>query len=292
MDDSGARLTVVGTPIGNLGDLSPRAVEALASADVIACEDTRRTGRLLAHAGVAGPRLLRLDEHTETAETPRVLEGIRRGQRVVLVSDAGMPGLSDPGTRLIAAAAESGVVVEVVPGPFAGAAAAVASALLDPSGRFVFEGFLPRKGADRRDRIDALVDEPRTVVLYESPHRLLRTLVDLADALGGDRRVAVCRELTKLHEEIWRGPLSAAVARAESTDLRGEIVIVVEGARDPEAATDETLIAALDALLSAGATRRDAASRVAAAHGVAVNRVKRLVNDMDRPPASGDGDEP
>ncbi|UDY37721.1 16S rRNA (cytidine(1402)-2'-O)-methyltransferase [Dermatobacter hominis] len=272
------RIVVVGTPIGNLGDLSPRAVAALEAADVVACEDTRRTGRLLAHAGVDRRTLVRLDDHTEEQASAGLVELARSGGVVAVVSDAGLPGLSDPGAVLVAAAVDAGVAVEVVPGPFAGAVAAVGSGLLDGSGRFVFEGFLPRKGAARRERIAALAPERRPVVLYEAPHRLATTLVDLADALGGDRRVALCRELTKLHEETWRGTLADAVARADEVEPRGEFVVVLDGAPAPAEADDDALRAALDAELAGGASRRDAAAAVADRFGVAPNRVKRLLN--------------
>lgn len=276
-----ARLVVVGTPIGNLGDLSPRAVEALAAADVVACEDTRRTGRLLAHAGVRAPRLVRVDEHTEADLAPALVARIRAGEVVALASDAGMPALSDPGARLVLEAVAAGVTVEVVPGPFAAAVAVVASGLLDATGRFCFEGFLPRKGPARRERLAELVGEQRTVVLYEAPHRLARTVQDLADALGDDRGVALCRELTKLHEEVWRGTLAGAVAYTDpdagGTEPRGEYVVVLEGAPPPPEATDDALRDALDAELDAGATRRDAAAVVADRFAVAPNRVKRLL---------------
>ena len=272
------RLVVVGTPIGNLGDLSPRAVAALEAADVVACEDTRRTGRLLAHAGIDRRTLVRLDDHTEARASAGLVELVRSGGVVAVVSDAGLPGLSDPGAVLVAAAVEAGVVVEVVPGPFAGAVAAVGSGLLDGSGRFVFEGFLPRKGAARRERIATLAGERRPVVLYEAPHRLAATLVDLAGALGDDRRVALCRELTKLHEETWRGTLAEAVAHSELVEPRGEYVVVLEGAPPPAEVDDDALRAALDAELASGASRRDAATVVADRFGAAPNRVKRLLN--------------
>lgn len=271
------RLVVVGTPIGNLGDLSPRAVEALAAADVIACEDTRRTGRLLAHAGVEAPRLVRFDDHTEDSGTPALLRRVRDGEVVAVVSDAGMPAVSDPGSRLIAAAVEDGIEVEVVPGPVAAVAAVVASGLLDGSGRWCFEGFLPRSGTARRERLDELVGERRVIVLYEAPHRLERTLADLRDVLGADRRVAVCRELTKMHEEVWRGTLGEAVERAGTTPPRGEHVLVLEGASPPPPPGDDELRAAVDAELAGGASRRDAAAAVARRYGVPPNRVKRLV---------------
>lgn len=272
------RVVVVGTPIGNLGDLSPRAVAALEGADVVACEDTRRSGRLLQHAGVPGKRLVRLDDHTEAAVTADLVARAAAGERVALVSDAGLPGLSDPGAVLVAAAWSAGVAVEVVPGPFAAAVGLVGSGMLEPSGRFCFEGFLPRKGPARRTRIAALVGEERTTVLYEAPHRLRSTLEDLRDALGADRGVALCRELTKLHEETWRGSLGDAVARCAEVEPRGEFVVVLAGAEPPPDATDDELRRALDRELGTGASRRDAAATVAARFDVAPNRVKRLLS--------------
>lgn len=274
---SGGRIVVVGTPIGNLGDLSPRAADALTTADAIACEDTRRTGRLLAHLGVAAPPLLRLDEHTEPELAPRLVERAAGGDVVAVVSDAGLPGLSDPGGRVVSRAHEVGVTVEVVPGPFAGAVAAVASGLLDGAGRFCFEGFLPRKGPARRARLAELAGERRAVVVYESPHRVARTLADLVEVCGDDREVALCRELTKLHEELWRGPLAEAVDRLAGVEPRGEYVLVLAGAAAPPEVGDDELREALGAALAAGATRRDAAAEVAGRFGVAPNRVKRLL---------------
>lgn len=272
------RVVVVGTPIGNLGDLSPRAVAALEGADVVACEDTRRSGRLLQHAGIPGKRLVRLDDHTEAAVTADLVARAAAGDRVALVSDAGLPGLSDPGAVLVAAAWSAGVAVEVVPGPFAAAVGLVGSGMLEPSGRFCFEGFLPRKGPARRTRIAALVGEERTTVLYEAPHRLRSTLEDLRDALGADRRVALCRELTKLHEETWRGSLGDAVARCAEVEPRGEFVVVLAGAEPPPDVTDDELRRALERELETGASRRDAAATVAARFDVAPNRVKRLLS--------------
>lgn len=255
-------LVLVATPIGNLGDLSPRAVEALAVADAVACEDTRRTGRLLQHAGVTARVLLTVNDHTEASAVRDVLDRLDRGERVAVVTDAGTPGISDPGERLVRAAAAAGHVVEVVPGPSAVIAALVASGL--PTGRFVFEGFLPRKGSGRRERLAVLAGEPRTIVLYEAPHRLARTLTDLAEALGAERRVAVARELTKLHEEVWRGTLAGAATWA-ADGKRGELVLVIDGAPPPVDASDEEIDAALRAALDAGASTRDAAADVASA---------------------------
>ena len=275
------RLVLVGTPIGNLDDMAPRAAAAFASASVLACEDTRRTGRLLAHLSVTVPKLVRLDEHTEESVAPWLLSLVAGGDVVAVASDAGMPGLSDPGARIASMAREQGLIIEVVPGPFAAAVAVVGSGLLDPSGRFCFEGFLPRKGAARDHRLAELAEERRTMVLYEAPHRLERTIGVLADSLGGDRRVALCRELTKLHEETWVGSLAEAVERCSEVDPRGEYVLVIEGAPTPVEADDGEILDALRSALGAGVSRRDAAASVAAELGVAPNRVKRLLNQSD-----------
>ena len=267
-------LVLVGTPIGNLGDLSPRAVEALGEADVVVCEDTRRTGRLLAAAGVKARRLLAAHEHNEAAAAAAVVDLLRAGDTVAVVTDAGMPGVSDPGERLVAAAVAAGFEVRVVPGPTAAVSALVASGL--PTARFTFEGFLPRRGADRTARVAAVASEPRTVVLYEAPHRLARTLADLVAACGADRRVAIARELTKLHEEVWRGTLGEALARVDDVEPRGEHVLVLEGAPPGEPADDEVLRAALEERLAAGRSTRDAVAEVAATHGVPKRRVYAL----------------
>jgi 16S rRNA (cytidine1402-2'-O)-methyltransferase len=271
-------LLLVGTPIGNLGDLTPRAAEALRSADAICCEDTRRTGRLLQHAGVERPRLIVVNDHTEAREVPRVVARLARGERVAVVSDAGMPGISDPGERLVRAAVAAGHAVEVVPGPSAALAALVTSGL--PAGRFVFEGFLPRKGARRTERLGAVEAEPRTVVLYEAPHRLARTLADLTEACGPERRVAVARELTKLHEEVWRGSLGDALAWVGAAAPRGEIVLVLEGAPAAGPPDDGAVVDALRDELSAGSTARDAARAVAARLGVSRRRVYELATRL------------
>ena len=271
---SGGALILVGTPIGNLGDLAPRAVEALSSADAICCEDTRRTGRLLQHAGIARPPLVVVNDHTEAREVARVLARLDRGERVAVVSDAGMPGISDPGERLVAAAANAGHTVEVVPGPSAALAALVVSGL--PTGRFVFEGFLPRKGSGRTERLAALATERRTAVLYEAPHRVARTLADLVGSCGGGRRVAVVRELTKLHEEVWRGTLAAAAVWATEREPPGEIVLVLDGAPEAPPPADEDLTAALRSEIEAGASARDAAAAVAARFAVPRRRAYDL----------------
>jgi len=259
-------LVLVGTPIGNLGDLSPRAVEALRDADVIACEDTRRTRKLLTHAGVHAPHLVAVHDHNEAAQVRRLLSRLDAGERVAMVSDAGMPGIADPGERLVRAATGAGHRVEVVPGPSAAVAALVVSGL--PSGRFCFEGFLPRKGSGRGERLRAVAAERRTTVLYEAPHRVRRTVADLLEACGPDRPVTIARELTKAFEETWRGTLEAADRYLDETEPRGEHVLVLGGAGPPEAATQDEVELALRRHLDAGGTKRDAAASVATELGI------------------------
>jgi 16S rRNA (cytidine1402-2'-O)-methyltransferase len=271
----GGALVLVGTPIGNLGDLSPRAVDALTTADTIACEDTRRTRALLSHLGLpAGRRLLAVHDHNESAEVANVLARLDKGERVAVVTDAGMPGISDPGERLVAAAAAAGYRVEVVPGPSATIAALVVSGL--STSRFAFEGFLPRKGSARARRLAEVAADTRTTVVFEAPHRIRQTVADLAEVTGGMRRVALVRELTKLHEEIWRGSLAGAAEHLATKEPRGEFVVVLDGAPPPEPADESDVEAALRARLDAGADKRSAIADVTAALGVP----KRLVYDI------------
>jgi 16S rRNA (cytidine1402-2'-O)-methyltransferase len=266
-------LSVVATPIGNLEDLSPRARASLGGADVIACEDTRRTGRLLELTGVGRRRLLRLDDHTEAATAAEIIRRLSAGEHVVLVTDAGTPGIADPGQRLVRAVLDAGLPVTVVPGPSAPLAALVASGL--STARFVFEGFLPRRGEGRRDRLGELATERRTVVLLESPHRLAATLAELLEVCGPDREVAVARELTKLHEEVRRGPLGQVAAGVDET-VRGEVVVVLGPAPPPDPASDADIGQALRRQLRHGGSRRDAVARVAADLGVSRRRVYEL----------------
>jgi 16S rRNA (cytidine1402-2'-O)-methyltransferase len=265
---------LVGTPIGNLGDLSPRAVDVLRDADLVVCEDTRHSGRLLQAAGVSAKRLLAAHDHNEAAQIGTVLDRLRAGETVAIVTDAGMPGISDPGERMVRAAADAGIEVVVVPGPSAAVAALVLSGL--PTGRFVFEGFLPRSGSGRTERLRALAGEERTIVLYEAPHRTARTLADLAASFGGDRRVAIARELTKLHEEVWRGTLAGAVAHVAEIEPRGEHVLVVDGAPPVTPATDDELTAAVTRLIGDGLSTRDAVAEVASSFDVPKRRVYDL----------------
>jgi len=267
-DGASGRLVLVGTPIGNLGDLSPRAVEALRTATLICCEDTRRTGRLLQHAGVPAPRLAVCNEHTEPARIAEVLATLGEGGDVAVVTDAGSPGISDPGERLVRAVIDAGFDVTTVPGPTALVTALVTSGL--PTARFVFEGFLPRSGRARAERLADLAGERRTIIIYEAPHRVVRTLGDLAKAFGEDRPVVVARELTKLWETIVRGRLGDI----DLGEPRGEYVLVIAGAQDPAGPPDDDAIRlALRAELAGGATTRDAATAVARRLGVP----KRLV---------------
>lgn len=270
-------LVLVATPIGNLGDLSPRAVEALAAADLVCCEDTRRSGRLLQHAGVHAKRLRRVDDHTEVAATADVLDVLAGGGTVAVVTDAGTPGISDPGQRLVQAAIEAGFAVSAVPGPAALVMALVVSGL--PAERFAFEGFVPRSGSARTERLAEIAAERRTTVLYEAPHRVARTVSDLAGVCGPERRVALCRELTKMHEEVWRGSLANAVAHLASTEPIGEYVVVLEGAPAAAPVEDADVIVLLREALAAGMSKRDAAAHVAAQTG----RPKRLVYSLTLP---------
>jgi 16S rRNA (cytidine1402-2'-O)-methyltransferase len=258
-------LWLVGTPIGNLEDLTDRARETLAHVDVIACEDQRRTRALLSHLGIPAPRLVTFNEGNEARRVPDLLEHLRAGRDVAVVTSAGMPALSDPGYRLVAACVEEEIPVDVVPGPSAAVTALVLSGL--PTDRFAFEGFLPRRGGPRRARLRELAAEPRTMVLFESPRRLSALLEDALAELG-DRRAAVARELTKVHQEVIRGSLSELVERLGGRDLKGEIAVILEG-RTQEAAADlDHLAGRVESLTRDGVPRREAAARVARDAGV------------------------
>ncbi len=277
-EGSGA-LILVGTPIGNLGDLSARAVEALRDADVIAAEDTRRTRTLLSAFEIpAGRRLRALHAHNERAEAKKLVDLIAGGARIACVTDAGMPGIADPGEELVRACLDAGLAVEVVPGPSALVTALVVSGL--PAARFLFEGFLPRKGADRTRRLAAIAASDVTVVLFESPHRMAGTLADLEQACGPEREVVIARELTKLHEEVTRGPIGRLAA--SEVAARGEHVVLVAPAEPDAPVDDDAVMQAAAHALRAGSSARDAAAAVARDLGVskrraydAVLRVKR-----------------
>jgi 16S rRNA (cytidine1402-2'-O)-methyltransferase len=251
-------LYLVGTPIGNLEDITERALRTLAAADVIAAEDTRRSGVMLKRLGIRS-RLVSFFEGNEAERMPQLLALLREGKDVAVVSDAGMPGISDPGYRLVSACLADGIDVDVVPGPSAAVAALVVSGL--PTDRFVFEGFLPRSGKARAQRLAALAIEDRTVVLFESPRRLEPTLEELL-ARCGDRRVAVARELTKRHQEILRGRLSDVLALVRDRAVRGEVVLVLEGGTGPAASEEDAMALAAD--MVAGGMRKRHAARLAA----------------------------
>lgn len=271
---SGGVLMLVATPIGNLGDMTQRAIEVLQSADVICCEDTRHSGKLLAHFGVTGKKLIVINEHTEYDAREQVVSLVTSGSVVALITDAGTPGISDPGERLVVAVIEAGGNVTAAPGASALTMALVISGL--PTSRFVFEGFLPRGGAERSDRLAMTTTESRTIVLYEAPHRLAKTLSDLTTACGAMRRVVLARELTKLHEQIWRGTLQDANMLVATTEPRGEYVIILEPAKPPAPPTDEELVAAIKAEIAKGVSRKDSAARVSARFGVAKRHVYEL----------------
>lgn len=270
MDELSGELVVVATPIGNLGDLSERARDVLEHADVLCCEDTRRTRVLLSAKGIpAGGRLVSVHAHNEAERATWVVGRIEAGSTVAYVSDAGTPGVSDPGARLVAAVVASGNRVTTVPGPSAALAALVVSGLA--MDRFCVEGFLPRKGTERAQRVEALRLEERTTVVFETAPRIAATLAELAEALG-DRVATVCRELTKRHEEVRRGTLAElALAQRDAPEPRGEIVLVIGGTQVPRA-DDDDVAHAVAVALRAGATTRDAASEVASSLGVSRRR--------------------
>jgi len=269
-------LYIVGTPIGNLEDVTQRALRTLREVAVIACEDTRETRKLLHHFQIDTP-VTSYHEHNKRTAGPRLIQRLLDGEDVALVTDAGMPAISDPGEELVAGAVEAGIPVVPVPGPTAFVTALVASGL--PTRRFVFEGFLPSKGKERRQALERLKWEERTVLLYEAPHRLQETLADLRAVLG-DRRVAACRELTKLHEEYVRGTLSALIDHFREQAPRGEFVLVIEGAQPPVAAGQHDsadLARAVADLEAQGVERKAAMKEVAQRLGVPRRAVYQAV---------------
>ncbi|GHH87434.1 ribosomal RNA small subunit methyltransferase I [Streptomyces capitiformicae] len=259
---------MAGTPIGDVSDAPPRLVEELAGADVIAAEDTRRLRRLTQALGVQpGGRVVSYFEGNEAARTPELVEELVGGARVLLVTDAGMPSVSDPGYRLVAAAVEKDIRVTAVPGPSAVLTALALSGL--PVDRFCFEGFLPRKAGERLGRLREIAEERRTLVYFEAPHRLAVTLEAMASVFGEQRRAAVCRELTKTYEEVKRGPLGE-LAEWAAAGVRGEITVVVEGAPEkaPEEFDAEELVRRVRAREDAGERRKEAIAAVAVEAGV------------------------
>jgi 16S rRNA (cytidine1402-2'-O)-methyltransferase len=278
-------LHLVSTPIGNLADITYRAVEVLKAADVVLAEDTRRTAVLLRHYGIDGPRMVSAHEHNERSRAGTVVEMLREGKSVALVTDAGTPLLSDPGARIVRAVIEAGFDVVPVPGASALLAALVASGIA--AERFTFYGFVPRKGGKRRDLLDEITRSRHTAVLYESPQRTVDLLSDLAEVAGADRRVAIARELTKLHEEVFRGTLAEALERFGGVEIRGEIVVVLEGREpDPVAEAEEQAASArvlAEALLRQGLAPSAVARELRERLGMARNEAYALVQGLASP---------
>ncbi|MGZ4594476.1 MAG: 16S rRNA (cytidine(1402)-2'-O)-methyltransferase [Actinomycetes bacterium] len=277
-------LVLAGTPIGDPADASPRLRAELSGADVVAAEDTRRLRRLTRdlHIEVAG-RIVSYSDANEATRTPELVDALLAGQRVVVVTDAGMPSVSDPGYRLVAAAVEAGVRVTAVPGPSAVLTALAVSGL--PVDRFCFEGFLPRKSGERDARLRELATEQRTLVFFEAPHRLPVALAAMAEAFGPQRRAAVCREMTKTYEEVRRGGL-AELVRWATEGVRGEITVVVEGAAAPEPGDAADLVPLVLARVADGERLKDAAGEVAQAHGMGRRELYQAVlaaRDAARP---------
>jgi 16S rRNA (cytidine1402-2'-O)-methyltransferase len=285
---SAGRLEVVATPIGNLGDLTPRAHEALKTADLIAAEDTRRTAALLAALGIARP-LISLHEHNESSRIESLLRELQAGKIVALVSDAGTPLLSDPGYELVRAAAAAGIEIRTLPGACALTAALSIAGL--PTDRFVFEGFLPARAGERRAALAQLANESRTLVLFESPHRIVATLADLALVFGAQRRAVLARELTKVHETVYRGSLAelAAAAAAEPNMARGEITLLIEGAAaGGQAGTDRALLVRVLKLLLAEMPPGRAAALAAQIAGARRSEAYALAQQLRAPTAVED----
>ena len=263
-------LCLIPTPIGNLGDISPRARAALASADFIAAEDTRVTRKLLNYLELKKP-LVSYYEHNKHESGPRIVERLLEGQTCALVSDAGSPAISDPGEDLVRLCADAGVTVCAIPGPCAAITALSISGL--PTGRFCFEGFLSTNKKSRQQHLDGLRGESRTMIFYEAPHKLRQTLGDLEAAFGAERAISLCRELTKLHEEVIRTTLCGARALYTAQEPRGEYVLIVAGAapETPETPTEEQLLALVREQMAQGLSRKDAVKAVSKQTGCAKN---------------------
>lgn len=260
------KLYLVGTPIGNLGDFSPRAVETLQEADFIAAEDTRVTLKLLNHFGIKKP-MVSYFEHNKYASGAKIFERIASGETCALVTDAGMPAISDPGEDIVRMCAANGVEVVTVPGPSALISAIALSAL--PTGRFCFEGFLSTSNKSRREHLDSLRGEKRTMIFYEAPHKLMRTLEDMKNTFGADRRIALCRELTKLHEQTIRTTLGEAVEYFTATPPKGEFVLVIDGAPEQELElTLDDALALVERYRAEGLSRKAACKKAAAETGL------------------------
>ncbi|BAY40484.1 hypothetical protein NIES2111_48690 [Nostoc sp. NIES-2111] len=278
-DPKPSTLYIVGTPIGNLEDITFRAVRILQNVDLIAAEDTRHTGKLLQHLQVKTPQIS-YHEHNRTSRIPELLEHLHNGKAIALVSDAGMPGISDPGYELVKACVEAGICVVPIPGASAAITALSAAGL--PTDRFVFEGFLPAKGQQRREYLEALETESRTLIFYESPHRLRETLQDLAEVWGSDRQIVLARELTKLYEEFWRGSIEDAIAHYQQREPQGEYTVLVAGKPPSQTQlTEEQLKAELQQLISQGISRSQASRQLAKYTSLNRRQVYQLALSID-----------
>jgi 16S rRNA (cytidine1402-2'-O)-methyltransferase len=274
-------LYVVGTPIGNLEDMTWRAVRLLQTVDLIAAEDTRHTGRLLQHFQVKTPQIS-YHNHNRLGRIPELLQRLAAGQAIALVSDAGMPGIADPGYELVKACVAEGYRVVPIPGVSAAITALSGSGL--PSDRFVFEGFLPTKSQPRRQRLEMLATETRTLIFYEAPHRVRETLSDLAVALGPTRSITIARELTKLHEEFWRGSLAAAIAHYQTRDPQGEFTLIVAGSELSHLVlSDATLKLELQALMNQGISRSEASRQLAQQTALPKRQIYQLALSLSDP---------
>lgn len=268
-------LYLVATPIGNLSDITKRAIDVLSSVDAVAAEDTRHSVRLLNSIGVKNT-LISFHEHSKKEKFERLIALLEEGKNLALISDAGTPLISDPGTELVHMAVERGIKVIPIPGACAPISALIVSGLYN--GRFVFEGFLPRDGAERKHALEALKNEERTVVILESPHRLKSSLAEFALGFGGDRQAAVCRELTKVYEEVLRGTLAEIAEKLGDREIKGEIVIVLEGAKKSEAVvTDSDICRKLSEYLQNGHTKKEAVAFTAAFLNIPKNRVYKIM---------------
>ena len=274
-------LYLVATPIGNLADLSPRAQKVLAEVSFVAAEDTRNTRAMLTHFDIH-TELISYHEHNKATRGPEIVARLLQGDSCALVTDAGMPAVSDPGEDLVRLAAEAGINVTCIPGGTAAVTALALSAL--PTGRFVFEGFLPTDKRERAARMRALAEEERTTILYEAPHRLRRTLADLAEAMGGERPLAVCRELTKLNEEILRTTVAGAVAAYTEREPRGEYVLILGGGAPQKASEDFSLLSPEEHVArfeAAGLSRMDAIKAAARERGVAKSILYKMLQNNE-----------
>ena len=268
-------LVVIGTPIGNLGDISERAIKELREVNLICCEDTRRTGKLLNLLNInPRPDLEVLNEHTEEKRANGILNRITAGLRVALVTDAGMPGIADPGQYLIKSAIDHEINLEIVPGPTAGIVALIASGL--PTSRFVFQGFIPRKGEERQRRIEEIARDDKTTVIYESGKRIERTIQDLLNICGDERKAIIARELTKMHEEIQRGTLRHLQTKMSDISTKGEFVLILSGISEDHYVSDSLLKEELQEIIGSGKSKRDAVKELTSKYQLSKRRVYDL----------------